>query len=162
MVALAACYVHRLGHIGELLCAVLIVLPGDIELRLAEVACRGTYQRIILIGYLYAAARSIVAALIGTHQHAPQRSRTCCSPERRAMLFFSLWIFPCGVFGAYMLRTRKRQVVRYRLLLPPTLFLRAVLVIWEQRHCLPDAYVSAVRRAACIVVLLYHFPFPAL
>lgn len=35
------------------------------------------------------------------------------------MLCFSLWIFPCGVFGAYMLRTRKRQVVRCRLLLPP-------------------------------------------
>lgn len=71
MVALAACHVHRLGHIGELLCTVLIVLPGDIELRLTEVARRGTYQRIVGVGYLCAAARSIVAALIGTHQHAP-------------------------------------------------------------------------------------------
>lgn len=71
MVALAARYVHRLGHIGELLRTVLIVLPGDIELRLAEVACRRTYQRIVDIGYLYAAALCIVAALIGTHQHTP-------------------------------------------------------------------------------------------
>ena len=77
------------------------------------------------------------------------------------MLCFSLWIFPCGVLGAYMLRTRKRQIVRYRLLLPP-LFLRAVLVIREQRDLLPDAYVSTMHRAACIMVLLYHFPFPAL
>lgn len=77
------------------------------------------------------------------------------------MLCFSLWIFPCGVFGAYILRTRKRQIVRYRLLLP-SLFLRAVLVIWEQRDLLPDAYVSTMCRAACIMVLLYHFPFPAL
>ena len=44
----------------------------------------------------------------------------------------------------------------------PPLFLRAVLVIGEQRDRLPDAYVSTMRRAACIVVLLYHFPFPAL
>lgn len=44
----------------------------------------------------------------------------------------------------------------------PPLFLRAVLVIWEQRDLLPDAYVSTVRRAACIMVLLYHFPLPAL
>lgn len=71
MVALAACYVHRLGHIGELLRTVFVVLPGDIELRLAEVACRRTYQWIIGIGYLYAAALRIVAALIGTHEHAP-------------------------------------------------------------------------------------------
>lgn len=35
------------------------------------------------------------------------------------MLCFSLWIFPYGVFGAYILWTRKRQVVRCRLLLPP-------------------------------------------
>lgn len=77
------------------------------------------------------------------------------------MLCFSLWIFPCGVFGAYILRTRKRQIVRYRLLLP-SLFLRTVLVIWEQRDLLPDAYVSTMCRAACIMVLLYHFPFPAL
>lgn len=60
-----------------------------------------------------------------------------------------------------MLRTRKRQIVRYRLLLP-SLFLRAVLVIWEQRDLLPDAYVSTMCRATCIMVLLYHFPFPAL
>lgn len=46
MVTLAACYVHRVGYIRELLCAVLIVLPGDVELRLAEVACRRTYQRV--------------------------------------------------------------------------------------------------------------------
>lgn len=64
MVALAACYVHRLGHIGELLRTVFVVLPGDIELRLAEVACRRTYQRIVGIGYLCTATRSIVAALI--------------------------------------------------------------------------------------------------
>lgn len=44
----------------------------------------------------------------------------------------------------------------------PPLFLRAVLVIGEQRDRLPDTYISTVRRAACIVVLLYHFPFPAL
>ena len=44
----------------------------------------------------------------------------------------------------------------------PPLFLRAVLIIREQRDLLPDAYVSTMRRAACIVVLLYHFPFPAL
>lgn len=60
-----------------------------------------------------------------------------------------------------MLWTRKRQIVRYRLLLF-TLLLRAVLVIREQRDLLPDAYVSTVRRAACIKVLLYHFPLPAL
>ena len=46
MVTLAACYVHRVGYIRELLCTVFVVLPGDIELRLAEVACRRTYQRI--------------------------------------------------------------------------------------------------------------------
>lgn len=45
---------------------------------------------------------------------------------------------------------------------PLPLFLRAVLVIWEQRNLLPDAYVSAMCRAACIMVLLYNFPFPAL
>lgn len=71
MVALAACYVHRLGHIGELLCAVFAVFPRNIELRLTEVACRRTYQRIIRIGYLYAAALGVVAALIRTHKHAP-------------------------------------------------------------------------------------------
>lgn len=71
MVALAARYVHRLGHIGELLRTVLIVLPGDIELRLAEVACRRTYQRIVGIGYLCTAALCIVAALIGTYKHTP-------------------------------------------------------------------------------------------
>lgn len=46
MVTLAACYVYRLGHIRELLRTVLIVLPGDVELRLAEVTCRRTYQRV--------------------------------------------------------------------------------------------------------------------
>ena len=60
-----------------------------------------------------------------------------------------------------MLRTRKRQIVRYGLLLSP-LLLRAVLVIWEQRDLLPDAHISTVRRTACIMVLLYHFPLPAL
>ena len=44
----------------------------------------------------------------------------------------------------------------------PPLFLRAVLVIWEQRDLLPDAYVSSVSCAPCVMVLLYHFPFPAL
>lgn len=44
----------------------------------------------------------------------------------------------------------------------PPLFLRAVLVVWEQRHCLPDADIGSVRCAPCIMVLLYHFPFPAL
>lgn len=71
MMTLAARYVHRLGYIGELLRTVLIVLPGDIELRLAEVACRRTYQRIVGGGYLCTATRSIVAALIGTYEHAP-------------------------------------------------------------------------------------------
>lgn len=60
-----------------------------------------------------------------------------------------------------MLRTRKRQIVRYGLLLSP-LLLRAVLIIWEQRDLLPDAHISTVRRTACIMVLLYHFPLPAL
>jgi hypothetical protein len=46
MVTLAARYVHRVGYIRELLCAVFVVLPGDVELRLAEVACRRTYQRV--------------------------------------------------------------------------------------------------------------------
>ena len=71
MMTLAACYVYRLGHIGELLRTVLIVFPGDIELRLAEGACRRTYQRIVGIGYLCAAALCIVAALIGTYKHTP-------------------------------------------------------------------------------------------
>lgn len=46
MVTLATRYVHRVGHIGELLRTVLTVLPGDIELRLAEAACRRTCQRV--------------------------------------------------------------------------------------------------------------------
>lgn len=46
MMAFAACYIHRLGHIGELLCTIFVVFPCNIELRLAEVACRRTYQRI--------------------------------------------------------------------------------------------------------------------
>ena len=46
MMAFAACYIHRLGHIGELLCTIFVVFPCNVELRLAEVACRRTYQRI--------------------------------------------------------------------------------------------------------------------
>lgn len=46
MVTLAACHIKGHGYIRELLCAIFIVLPGDVELRLAEVACRRTYQRI--------------------------------------------------------------------------------------------------------------------
>lgn len=64
MVALAACYVHRLGHIGELLCSVFAVFPRNIELCLAEISCRRAYQRVVGVGYLCAAARSVVAALI--------------------------------------------------------------------------------------------------
>lgn len=45
---------------------------------------------------------------------------------------------------------------------PPPLFLRTVLIIWEQRDLLPDAYISTMRSASCIMVFLYHFPFPAL
>lgn len=71
MVALATRYVHRVGYIRELLRTVLTVLPGDIELRLTEVACRRTYQRIVGVGYLYAAALDVVAALIGAYEHAP-------------------------------------------------------------------------------------------
>ena len=64
MVTLAARYVHRVGHIRELLRTVLIVLPGDVELRLAEAACRRTNQRVAVTGYLCAAALGVVAALI--------------------------------------------------------------------------------------------------
>lgn len=46
MVTLTTRYVHRVGYIRELLRTVLIVLPGDVELRLAEVTCRRTYQRV--------------------------------------------------------------------------------------------------------------------
>lgn len=46
MVTLAACYIKGHGYIRELLCAIFTVLPGDVELRLAEVACRRTYQRV--------------------------------------------------------------------------------------------------------------------
>lgn len=64
MMALAACYVHRVGYIGELLCAVFAVFPRNIELCLAEISCRRTYQRIVGVGYLCAASCSVVAALI--------------------------------------------------------------------------------------------------